>query len=96
MVLPRLSTRSGAEAIAESGRRVRGAERGAAEARRDAAGGRQPARGRNGAAAETQRGAAAPPRQPARRPGQQFCPLTPSRCSLFPPSFRLFIQLSVN
>ena len=61
MVLPRLSTRSGAEATSESGRRVRGAECSPAEARGDSSSGRQSTGSRNGAAAETQRRLAASP-----------------------------------
>lgn len=79
MVLPRLSPRNRAAAAAESIGRVRGAEQRPAEARRDSSSGRQSTGSRNRAATTTQRRTPAPPRQPARCAGQQFCPFAPSR-----------------
>ena len=79
MVLPRLSPRNRAAAAAESIGGVRGAEQRLAEARRDSSSRRQSTGSRNGTAATTQCRAPAPPRQPARCAGQQFCPFAPSR-----------------
>jgi len=69
----------GVAAAAEGVGRVRGAEQRLAEARRDPTGRREPTGSRDGAATTAFGRPSAPPRQPARRAGQQFCPFAPAR-----------------